>query len=244
MIAQTSAELMKLRSTRTTVGLVLGMLALIVLFGLLAGLLTHADNLTTPENQRGLFGVGSLSGVFSALAGVLLVTGEYRFGTIRPTFLFTPRRSRVIGAKLIAGLLAGLIFGVVGEALGFAIGYVCLRSRGIPLALHGGSLTLLLLGTIAGVALWGAIGVGIASIVRNQIGTIVGLLAWGFVVENLLFAFVPSVGRLTPGEAGNALSGLTTEHLLSAAAGGAVLVAWVVALALAGLALTARRDVS
>jgi ABC-type transport system involved in multi-copper enzyme maturation permease subunit len=243
VIAQTKAELMKLRSTRTTVGLVLGMLVLIVLFALLAGLLTHADSLTTPENQRGLLGVGSLAGVFSALAGVLLVTGEYRFGTIRPTFLFTPRRSRVIGAKLVAGVLAGLAFGVAGEALGFAIGYVCLRARGITLALHGGSLALLLLGTVAAVALWGAIGVGVASIVRNQIGTIVGLLAWGFVVENLLFAFVPSVGRLTPGEAESALTGLTTKHLLSAAAGGAVLVTWVAALAVAGLALTARRDV-
>lgn len=244
MIAQTKAELLKLRSTRTTVGLVLGMLALIVLFGLLAGLLTHAGSLTTPENQRGILGVGSLAGVFSALAGVLLVTGEYRFGTIRPTFLFTPRRSQVVGAKLVASVLAGLAFGVVGEGLGFAIGYVCLKARGIPLALHGGGITLVLLGTVAGVALWGAIGVGVAAIVRNQIGTIVGLLAWGFVVENLLFAFVPSVGRLTPGEAENALAGLTTDHLLSAAAGGAVLVAWAVILALAGLALTARRDVN
>jgi ABC-2 type transport system permease protein len=206
--------------------------------------LTHADNLTTAENQRGLFGVGSLAGVFSALAGVLLVTGEYRFGTIRPTFLFTPRRSRVIGAKLVASAHAGVAFGVVGEALGFGLGDVCLRARGIPLALHGSSLTLLLLGTVAAVALWGAIGASVAAIVRNQIGTIIGLLAWGFIVENLLFAFVPSVGRLTPGEAESALTGLTTNHLLSPAAGGAVLVTWVAALALAGLALTARRDVS
>ena len=72
----------------------------------------------------------------------------------------------------------------------------------------------------------------------------IGLLSWVFLVENLLFAFVPSVGRLTPGEAENALTGLTTNHLLSAAAGGVVLVAWVAILALAGLALTARRDVS
>jgi hypothetical protein len=176
--------------------------------------------------------------------GVLLVTGEYRFGTIRPTFLFTPRRSQVIGAKLVVSVLVGVAFGVVGEGLGFAIGYVCLNARGIPLALHGGAIALVLLGTVAGVALWGAIGVGVAAIVRNQIGTIVGLLAWGFIVENLLFAFVPSVGRLTPGEAENALAGLTTNHLLSAAAGGAVLVAWAALLALAGLALTARRDVS
>jgi ABC-2 type transport system permease protein len=244
VIAQTRAELLKLRSTRTTVGLVIGMLVLVTLFGLLAGLLTHADSLTTPEDQRGLLGVGSLAGVFSALVGVLLVTCEYRFGTIRPTFLFTPRRSRVVWAKLAASMLAGLVFGVAGEGLGFAIGYVCLQARGIPLTLHGGSLMLLLLGTVAGVALWGGIGVGVAAIVRNQIGTIIGLLAWGFIVENLLFAFVPSVGRLTPGQAQSALSGLTTDHLLSAAAGGAVLVAWVAALALAGLALTARRDVS
>ena len=244
MIAQIKAELLKLRSTRTTVGLVLAMLALVILFGLLAGLLTHADSLTTPEDQRGVLDVGSLAGVFSALAGVLLVTGEYRFGTIRPTFLFRPRRSQVIGAKLVASVLAGIAFGVVGEGLGFAIGYVCLDARGIPFALDGGAITLVLLGTVAAVALWGAIGVGVATIVRNQIGTVVGLLAWGFIVENLLFAFVPSVGRLTPGEAENALEGLTTNHLLSAAAGGAVLVAWVVVLALAGLALTARRDVT
>lgn len=244
MIAQTRAELLKLRSTRTTLGLVLGMIALVLLFGLLAGLLTESANLSSAENQRGLLGVGSIAGVFSALAGVLLVTGEYRFGTIRPTFLFTPRRSRVVGAKLAASLLAGIVFGVGGEAIGFAIGYACLAGRGIPLALHGGALTLILLGTVAGVALWGAIGVGVAAIVRNQIGTIVGLLAWGFIVENLLFAFVPSIGRLTPGEAGNALSGLTTEHLLSAPAGAAVLIAWAAGLALIGAALTARRDVS
>src|SRR5262249_27393431 len=121
------------------------MLVLIALVGFLAGLLTHADGLATAEDQRGLLGVGSIAGVFAALVGVLLVTGEYRFGTIRPTFLFTPRRSRVIWAKLAAGVLAGAAFGVVGEGLGFAIGYVCLHARGIPLALRGGSLALLLL---------------------------------------------------------------------------------------------------
>jgi ABC-2 type transport system permease protein len=243
VIVQVKAEFLKLRSTRTTIGLVLGMIALIILFGLLSGLLTHADNLTSAEDQRAVLGVGSLAGIFSALTGVLLVTSEYRFGTIRPTFLFTPQRSRVIYAKLSASLLAGLVFGIVGEALGFGIGYACFEGRGIPLELHGGSLALLLGGTVAGAAFFGAIGVGVAAIVRNQIGTIVGLLAWGFIVENLLFAFVPSVGRFTPGEASNALSGLTTHHLVSPAAGAAVMIGWIAALTAAGVALTARRDV-
>lgn len=244
MIAQVKAELLKIRSTRTTLGIVLGMIALTLLLSLLSGLLTKAANLTSTEDQRGLLSLGSVAGVFSALAGVMLVTSEYRFGTIRPTFLFTPRRSRVIAAKLAAGLLAGTLFGVVGEGLGFAIGYATLTGRGITYALNSGQTTLLVLGSLAGVALFGAFGVGIGVIVRNQVGAIIGLLAWAFVAENLLFAFVPSVGRFTPGNAANALIGLTSKHLLPAAAGGAILLAWTTAFALTGTALAARRDVT
>jgi ABC-2 type transport system permease protein len=244
MIAQTRAEFLKIRSTRTTIGIVLGMIALVLLFSLLSGLLTKAPNLTSTEDQRGLLGVGSTAGVFSALAGIMLVTSEYRFGTIRPTFLFTPKRSRVVGAKLAAGLLAGLLFGVVGEGLGFAIGYAAITGRGIDYALSGGQTALLLLGTLAGVALWGALGVGIGMVVRNQVGAIIGLLAWGLIAENLLFAFVPSVGRFAPVHSQDALMGLTTDHLLPAAAGGATLVAWTTAFSLAAVGLAARRDVN
>ena len=244
MIAQTRAELLKIRTTRTTAGIVLGMVALILLFSLLSGLLTKAPNLTSTEDQRGLLSVGSLAGVFSALAGIMLVTNEYRHGTIRPTFLFTPRRSQVIEAKLASGLLAGIAFGVVGEGLGFAIGYACLASRGIDYALNSGQTTLLLVGTLTGVALWGALGVGIGTVVRSQVGSIIGLLAWGFIAENLLFAFVPSVGRFAPAHASDALIGLTTTHLLPAAAGGATLLAWTIAFALTAVTLTAHRDVA
>jgi len=244
VIAQIKAELLKIRSTRTTIGLVLGMVALILLFALLGGLLSKPPGLESVEDQRGQLGVGSLAGVFSALAGIMLVTSEYRFGTIRPTFLFNPRRSRVIGAKLAAGLLAGIVFGLVGEGLGFGIGYVILAGRGITYALDAGQTALLLFGTLAGIALWGAIGVGLGTILRNQVGAIIGLLAWGFVVENLLFAFVPSVGRFAPVHAGDAMTGITTDHLLAAGPGGAVLLLWAVALAAGGIALAARRDVS
>ncbi len=52
MIAQTRAELLKIRSTRTTVGLILGMIALILLFTLLTGLLSHPSGLASKEDQR------------------------------------------------------------------------------------------------------------------------------------------------------------------------------------------------
>lgn len=244
MIDQIRAELLKIRSTRTTLGLVAAMVALIVLFALLSGLLTKAPHLTSAEDQRGLLDTGSIAGLFSALAGVMLITSEYRHGTIRPTFLFDPRRSRVLAAKAAAGLLAGLALGLVGVALGFGIGSLALHARSIPFALSSGQAALVIGGGLAAVALWGAIGVAVGAIVHSQVAAIVALLVWGLIVDSLLFAFVPSVGRYSPNHAENAVEGLTTKHLLPAAAGGAVLVAWAAALTIAGIVATVRRDVT
>jgi ABC-2 type transport system permease protein len=244
MIAQTRAELLKVRSTRTTIGLMLGMVSLILLFSLLTGLLTHADQLSTKDNQRQLLGLGGLAGVFSALAGVLLITSEYRYGTIRPTVLFNPARGQILAAKLVAGALAGIAFALLGEAIGWAIGITILEARGITIVLSSTDIESLVLGGIASVALFGMIGAGLGAIIRNQVGSVITLLAWGFIVDNLLFGLVPSVGRFTPTRSQDALMGLTTDHLLSPAAGAATLIAWTAALAVAGLALTARRDIN
>jgi ABC-2 type transport system permease protein len=243
MIAQTRAELLKIRSTRTTIGLMLGMVALILLFTVLTGLLTHADALMTRDNQRQLLSLSNLAGVFAALAGVLVVTSEYRYGTIRPTILFNPARSEVLAAKLAAGALAGAAFGALGEAIGWGVGYAILAGRGITVVLDSGDVLLLVLGGLGGVALWGAIGAGLGAIIRNQVGAVVTLLAWGFVVDNLLFGLVPSVGRFTPTRALDALVGLRAQHELSPGAGGAILIAWTALLAAIGLVLTARRDI-
>ncbi|MCL2419321.1 MAG: ABC transporter permease [Conexibacteraceae bacterium] len=244
MIAQIRAELLKVRSTRTTIGLLLGMIALILLFAVLTGLLTHPTGLMGVKNQRQLFSLGSLAGVFSALAGVLLVTSEYRYGTIRPTILFNPIRSRVLLAKMIAGALAGVGFGIVGEGVGWAVTYVILSARGITIVLSTHDILLLTLGGLLGVALWGAIGTGLGAILRNQVGGVITLLAWGFVVDSLLFGLVPSVGRFTPTRALDALVGLRTDHLLSPGAGGLILVAWTALLVTAGIVICARRDIN
>jgi ABC-2 type transport system permease protein len=244
MIAQIRAELLKIRTTRTTVGLILGMVALVVLFTLLSGLLSHPSALASSEDQRELFSVGSLAGVFSALAGVLLVTSEYRFGTIRPTFLFNPARSHVLAAKVAAGALAGLAFGLVGEAITWAIGYAALAGRGITVVLSTGDILLLTLGGLAGAALWGAIGAGLGAVTHNQVGGIVTLLAVGLVVDNLLFGLVPSVGRFTPTRASDALMGLRVHHLVSPGVGAITLIAWAAVLAAIGIALSVRQDIN
>jgi hypothetical protein len=94
------------------------MIALILLFTLLDGLLTHPGGLASRQDQRQLLSVSSFTAVFAALAGVLLVTSEYRYGTIRPTTLFNPARSHVLTAKAVAG---AALWGAIGAGLGAII---------------------------------------------------------------------------------------------------------------------------
>jgi ABC-2 type transport system permease protein len=244
VIAQTKAELLKIRSTRTTIALILAMMVLIVLITLLTGLLTHPSGLASREDQRELLSLSSLTGVFAALAGVLLVTSEYRFGTIRPTILFNPVRSHVLVAKVVAGALAGLVFGVLGEAIGWAIGYATLRGRGITVVVTSSDVLLLTLGGLVGAALWGAIGAGLGATIHNQVGAVIALLAWGLVVNNILFGLVPSVGRFMPTRASDSLMGLRVQHLVSPGVGAITLIAWAGALGVLGIAMSVRQDIN
>lgn len=243
MMSQTEAELLKIRSTRTTVGLLLGLVALELLVTLLTGIASSTKSLVTEQDQNYLFANGGLAGVFAALAGIMLVTSEYRFGTIRPTLLVTPLRSRVLGAKVAAGTIAGLVFGVVGEGLALTIGLIFLKARHIPLSYSAGNFTLLIWGTLAGVALWGALGVGLGAVVKNQVVAVVLLLAWGFLAENLLFQFLPSLGRFLPVHDLQSLTGNTGAHILAPSAAAATLILWTAVLSCSGLLLWKRRDV-
>ena len=47
-----------------------------------------------------------------------------------------------------------------------------------------------------------------------------------------------------PTRAADALMGLQVDHLLSPGAGAVILIAWAAALAVLGIALTARRDIN
>jgi ABC-type transport system involved in multi-copper enzyme maturation permease subunit len=244
VIPQLRAEVLKVRSTRTTLGLVLGMAALILLFVILTALLTSVNEMSQRDQQRDLYSIGSFAGLFAALAGIMLVTGEYRFGTIRPTYLFTPKRSIVLAAKVAASLIAGFVFALIGEVLSVGVGEVILHERSIPDALTHHDYSLLTIGTLIGTALWGAIGVGLGMIVRNQVGAIIGILAWGFVIQNLLFGLAPSVGRWTPDSAQNGMMGMTDSHLLDPVPGAVVLIGWTIAICIAGAIMAARRDVA
>jgi ABC-2 type transport system permease protein len=245
--AQLRSELRKLRTTRTSLGLLLGLVVLI-LFGVIAGAFGAEADLSQLDNQRELVGNGAFAAVFASLVGVLAMTSELRHGTIRATFLVTPNRTRVVVAKALASLLAGVAFGALGVGLALGVGVALVRARGYDVLLSSGDVRRLVLGTIVMSGLWAALGVGLGALVHNQVLAIVGLFVWVFVVEVLVLEYLPGAGRFAPGAAGTAMTGSTvgdsSTQVLSAPAGGAVLAAYAAMCVLAGVVATNRRDVT
>jgi len=244
MTDQLLAELRKMRSTRTNLGLLAGMVALILLTVLLNGFVTKKPELADLENQYGLLSAGTTAALFAALIGVMAITSEFRHGTIRPTFVVTPRRTRVLAAKVLASLLMGVLFGLAAIALSFGLGSAILSIRGIPLELETSDVVWLMLGTPALTAAWAAIGVGLGAIVRNQVFAVIGLIVWAMVIDNILVNLVPGIGSYTPGAASAAIITYPAEYVLSATAGALLLIAYVSAFVAGGAALIARRDVT
>jgi ABC-2 type transport system permease protein len=236
-----------MRTTRTNLGLLLGLVVL-VLFGVVAGAFSSEADLSLLENQRELVGNGAFAAVFAALIGVMAITSEFRHGTIRATFLVNPARLRVVAAKLVASIVVGIGFGALGSGLALAASLALIRARGYDVLIDTGDARRLVLGTVVMCALWAAAGLGLGALVRNQVPAIVGLFVWVFVVEVLFFEHFPAIGRFAPGAAGTALTGNTvgdsSVHLLSAPLGGAVLGAYAVVLVAAGALAVARRDVT
>jgi ABC-type transport system involved in multi-copper enzyme maturation permease subunit len=242
--AQLRAELFKHRSTFTNLGLLLAMLGLALLAVLLHALALSADRLESASNQVEVFRFGPLLGaLFAGLVGALAITAEIRHGTIRPTFLMTPRRGRVVAAKVLASAIIGTAFGLVAVGVSVAVGSAALAVRGIPITLDASDYVQMPAGGMAAAALWAAIGVGLGALLRNQVATLTAIFLWLFFVENLLIDFVPGVGRFAPGAAAAAITGLDPERLLAPASGAFLLTVYAAASTAAGTVATLRRDV-
>jgi ABC-type transport system involved in multi-copper enzyme maturation permease subunit len=245
---QLRAELFKQRTTRTTRTVLASMLGLLALVVCLHVFTLKAADLGRADNQPHVFGWGiTIGALFAALVGAIGITGEFRHGTIRPTLLATPDRTRVIAAKVIAGALAGLAIGVIAEALTAGIGAAGFALRGIPIAIDAGDFIQLVIGGAAAAAVWAVIGTGIGTLVRGQVGAVVGLCVWLLLIENILITNVAAAGKFAPGAAAGALAGMTPNAgaaaLLAPIGGAFVLVGYAIAATGAGLVAFERSDI-
>jgi ABC-2 type transport system permease protein len=202
-----AAEFLKLRTTRTVWALLaatVGVSALAVASAVVVGADTSVD-LESAPGLRSILSVSANGAIFVLVLGVIVSAGEYRQGTAVDTFLTTPRRWRVIAAKLASAAATGVAFGALAVGASIAVADLAYRLEGLRLPFDSSDAWFTLGGAVLYAALFGAIGAATGSLIRNQVVVIVGWLAWFGVVEHIAVGLLPAVGRWLPFAAGSAL---------------------------------------
>lgn len=234
------SELLKLRTTRTAVVLALGLLA-ITAAGTV-GMLLLSDE-SPLDLQDGLPSAAAFATLFALLFGILVMTGEFRHGTATPTFLASPRRERVLVAKVLAATLGGLALALAASALVYLVAIPWLVVQGDAIRLFEGEPLGTVAAIVAGAAIWGALGVGLGAIVRSQVGAMIGGLVWLLIVESIVGGLLPGAAPYLPGRALAAIFDDPGEGL-SVWGGVGVSLGYAAAFCVAGTLLTARRDIT
>ena len=243
------AELLKLRTTRMIYGLALAALALVGVSAISA--ISAAGNsrggpaLNTAAGIRNVMAAGSAGSTLVLVIGILIMAGEFRHNTATSTFLISPHRGRVVAAKLAASALVGGALALLSSALTLAVALPWLAAKHIHVDIFSHNVGLVLLGGIAATTIYATVGVGVGSLIRNQMAAVIIALAWVSIVDSLLVTFAHEIGKWTPGGAAGALANRVAGDGLLPMWGGALLfVAYGVAFAAAGTRFTIRRDVS
>ena len=261
-----AAEWRKVITTKMIFGLILVALAFsclnvvtltLVASGVIPGV-PQADTgslLRNPDYITTLLAQAGTASTFVLILGVIAMTGEYRHMTITSTFLSSPRRGRVLAAKMA-------LFGVIGAVIAVLTMVAVVIVVAITLAivnhdhapLTASAIGSVLLGALLGFALYAILGVSLGALIKNQVAAIILALVWVLLVEALISALLPAVSKWLPGGALNAAmsvtvradpsGGLTSAARLPAWGGALVLLGYALSFAVIASRTTLRRDIT
>jgi ABC-2 type transport system permease protein len=256
MIRLIRVELLKLRTTRLTYGLLATAAALTGVFAVIeaarAGTGGGPAPLSTASGLNDVITAGIWALVLATVMGVTVSSGEFRHGTATLTYLATPHRGQVLTAKAVAGACAGAVFGLAGYVMALGVGLSFVAARGDHVAIGDATLVRYAVGHVVGTALLAAIGVGVGSLVRSQLAGVIGVFAWTIVIESLLGGLFTNIRPYLPYTAASTLSGTSPGGSAFGAAHGlagpsalpfAAATALLAALAIASCAVAARTTV-
>jgi ABC-type transport system involved in multi-copper enzyme maturation permease subunit len=160
----------------------------------------------------GLSFKGTLVGLIAVIAlGAAFITAEYRRGMIRTTFAASPRRGRVLVAKVLVMGAITFVAGLIGAAVAFEIGQSKVNSNGwvasvYPLrslfSAHG---LQMVVGTAGIFALAAILAIAAGATIRRSAGAIAAVIG-AVIVPLILATLLPDpiaewLLRLTPAAA-------------------------------------------
>ena len=194
MISLLSSERRKLTSIRAP-WIVLGAF-LAAAAGILALDLGEGPNTFDPvgaEHAMPIF-TSLLPGLVLAYSlGMLAVSADHRHGTYVPTYLVTPRRGRVLVAKLLTAVAAGTLAALLSAVVVTAIGLPWLAGDGVDLGpvLRDPVFWGRLLASAVAAAVMAVFGAAVAALLRSVLAAVVVFVGL-FALEMTLATQVPS----------------------------------------------------
>ena len=239
------SEFIKLRSLRSTVGLLLA----IILFGVGVSValgLTLEDAGLPAMGSAGFMldqvtiGTVLFGQLIAGVLGVLVISGEYSSGTIQSTLIAVPTRVSVLAAKAVVLFLATTASALVALFGSWAITYPMLAVFGIEIGLGSPGVVFALIGAAVYVGLSGVLGLGIGTLLRSVaagVATVISVILLLPIVLSVLPAssLVRNLHLLAMSKAGDAMASLTdagggfmdlSDGFVSPAAGWLVAAVW------------------
>ena len=269
MAGAVKAEFRKFFTTRMWWGMAIGVFLAGALFALLFALVVAGSRQQGGSGSGGpafpgLDNTAMVSTVYTAglslaylltlVVGVMSIGSEYRHKTITSTFLSTPKRVRVMVAKVISLLGIGAFYGLVFLLGSVGVGGTAIAIKGFSPFPEAGPIARALALSLLVLGLWSLLGLGAGILIPNQVAAILIAVGAAWILEpvlGLLLGLVSwgqSIVPYMPSQATSAMVGQvntsSTVQLLSWWAGALVLVAYAAVLAGIGSMLTVRRDVT
>ncbi|RAO32217.1 ABC transporter permease [Micromonospora zamorensis] len=265
------SELLKIRTTSTWWWLAIGaFLSIALAFAVNAWLAVtalggdaeeigvSAEQATAPAQAANLYTSGQYLGLmFVMLIGILMVTNEFFHQTATTTFLTTPRRTSVIVSKLVAASLLGFMFWLATTLIDLAAGAIFLSANDYGTQLGEWPVQRALLFNLLAYAIWTILGVGIGTLITNQLGAVITaavLYLIGTQVVGLLFLLLSNLldseavlkwQVIWPAVASQVMiTEGTSEFTPSWWVGALVLIGYALVSGIAGVLLTRRRDIA
>lgn len=186
-----AVERIKLMSTRSPYWCLASIFAAALLFALLMGLIKVDGQqfASTGTSQAGM-NLGMM--VFLVLAALSMTT-EYRFGTIRNTFLAAPKRIQVLAAKTVVIMVVGAGIALLSAFAAFFFTKILASNPASPLVLETADQWRFVLGSAALYPIAGVIALAVGTLIRQSAGAIALLLVWSMLLEQLV-GLIPNWG--------------------------------------------------
>jgi ABC-2 type transport system permease protein len=206
------SEFTKIRSTRSTYGMLLALVVITIAVGALASF-AAAHNVDAggryfdPTNRSldGLY----LGQLIIAALGALTITSEYSTGMIRTSLSVMPRRGVVFAAKALAFGVVAFVTGLVTSFGAFFVGQALMSGRHMNATLGEPNVLRAVIGAALYLTVCGLLALGIGTILRHTAAAITTSVALLLVVPLLVVSLPQAwqnvVNKWVPAYAGGGI---------------------------------------